>query len=203
MSIIDNIISSLSSANVQKISQEIGASPEATNSAVQQALPILLGALSKNTSAQSGWSLLSSFLDKDHDGGVMDDLFGMVFGGNESTNTSMASQGAAALNQMLGSQKSSVEEHLKSTTGLSMESITKLLPMLAPLVVGSLAKAQKTQNLDQGSLSKLLEVESEKAAANAPQAQSFLSSLLDANKDGSVLDDVVKMGANLFGGTKS
>jgi hypothetical protein len=73
-----------------------------------------------------------------------------------------------------------------------------LLETLAPLVLGSLGKAQQQNGLDASGLSDLLNNQQQEAQANAPGAMSMLSSLLDQNKDGSSMDDLQRMAASFF-----
>lgn len=187
-------------SGVDSIAAKVGESPQATQNAINQALPLLIGALSKQNNAGSGWAMLSSFLDKNHDGSVWDDLIGMALGTSKTQSTgNVGQQNAAALEQILGVHKSAVQQQVEQTSGLSSSSVAKLLPLLAPLVIGALAKVQKSQSLDEQSLSKMLEVERNSVAKSAPQSADFLTSMLDKDGDGSVLDDVAQAGAGMLG----
>jgi hypothetical protein len=72
-----------------------------------------------------------------------------------------------------------------------------LLETLAPLVMGSLGRAQEQNGLDASGLSNYLSAQHE-AQATAPGAMSVLSSMLDQNKDGSSMDDLQRMAASFF-----
>lgn len=197
--LMDLILKNLSSDHIDSLSQHIGESPEATKTAVQQALPLLIGGLAQNGSqASNGWNLLTAFLDKNHDGGVMDDMLRMVTG--SETQTAPQNQYHSVLSSLLGEkQQAAIAGKVQADSGISLESVMKLLPMLAPIIVGALSKVQKSENLTQDTLGNFLEVEQTKVASRSPEAQSFLSGLLDKNNDGSVMDDVVKSGAGLLG----
>jgi hypothetical protein len=73
-----------------------------------------------------------------------------------------------------------------------------VLETLAPLVMGSVGKAQHENGLDASGLSNLLNSQQQTAQANAPNAMTMLNSMLDRNNDGSSLDDLRRMAANLW-----
>ena len=73
-----------------------------------------------------------------------------------------------------------------------------LLETLAPLVMGSLGKAQQQNELDPSGLSNLLNSQQQEAQANAPDVMGMLGSMLDQNKDGSSMDDLQRMAAKFF-----
>ena len=64
---------------VQQISQNVGAEPSAVNSAIQAALPMILGGLANNASTPQGAESLNQALEQDHDGSMMDDIASMAF----------------------------------------------------------------------------------------------------------------------------
>src|SRR5215207_1421113 len=73
---------------VQEISNNVGAEPSAVNSAIQAALPMILGSLANNASTPQGAESLDNALAQDHDGSVLDNLGGlggMIFGGGQQT----------------------------------------------------------------------------------------------------------------------
>ncbi len=63
---------------ISRISQTLGKDESATGAAVQSALLILLGAMANNSSTPDGAASLLGALDRDHDGGVLDDIGGFL-----------------------------------------------------------------------------------------------------------------------------
>ena len=177
---------------LQSISREIGADPDATAKAVSAALPILVGALDRNTNQAEGAQALFGALQRDHDGGILDDLAGFLGGARQS-------DGDAILGHVLGGKRGSVETGLSRASGLDMSSITKLLPMLAPIVLGAIGKMQRQRGLDASGLSEALSQERHRSVQAQPEAMGALESLLDSNDDGQVIDDVVRIGSSLIG----
>lgn len=198
--LLDLIKTQLNDSHYASFGQAIGADPAQTKSAVDQALPVLLGALSNKATSNTSLDFVTSLLDKNHDGSVLDDILGMVTGGGSAPQAE--APGAAALKSLLGNQVSTVENHVAQNSGLNADAVTKLLPMLATVVMGALTKAQSSQNLSGQGLRSFLEKESSSIAQNQPQTSSFLASILDQNHDGSVIDDIARMGAGFLGGLR-
>ena len=71
---------------VDQISQNVGAEPSAVNSAIQAALPMILGGLANNAATPQGAESLNSALERDHDGSLLGNLGGLavIFGGQEA-----------------------------------------------------------------------------------------------------------------------
>lgn len=193
MSVLDLLQSQLSGNTMQQISRQLGADPQSTAKAVSGALPLLLGAMANNTSRPQGAQSLLSALDRDHDGSVLDDLAGFLGSNPQSI-------GNGILGHVLGDRQDTVASHLGQASGLNAGQVTQLLAMLAPLVMGALGRMRNQGGLDAGALSGLLGREQQRAQQAAPEGLGgMLSHLLDANGDGSVVDDVARMGAGLLG----
>lgn len=191
-SLLDTLTSQLSGGSLSQLSRQLGADEGTTATAVSAALPVLLGALARNAAQPNGASALASALDRDHDGSVLDDLGGL-FGG-----AATGAAGAGILKHVLGDKQQAVAAGLGQTTGLDAGKAGALLAMLAPVVMGALGKTQRSQGLDAGGLASMLGQQA--SALNAQGgAVGGLLSMLDANKDGSVVDDVLGMASKLFG----
>lgn len=194
-SILDLLTSQLGGEQTRQISRAIGADEGSTSRAISDALPMLLGALSKNASSSDSASGLASALDRDHDGSILDDLGGFLGRGD-------ASPGQAILGHVLGGRQPQAESGLAQASGLDRGSAGKLLALLAPVVMGAVGKQKRQDALDIGSLAGLLGTEARQAERQAPDAMGMLSNLLDADGDGSVADDVGGLLGGLLGRRK-
>ncbi len=132
-------------------------------------------------------------LNRDHDGSILDHIGGLL-GGAQS------GPGDAILGHILGGKKKSVESGLSQVSGLDSGAIAKLLPILAPILMGMLGRAQRQQGFDAGGLSEMLTGERKRAQSRNPDVGGILGDLLDTDNDGQVIDDVVKLGTSLLGG---
>ena len=192
MNAITQIITQQLSGNASHtIAQRFGISESTANTAIQMAVPLILTALARNASQPQEAQNLHQAVAHDHDGSIFDNLMGYL-GNPQSAN------GAGILNHVFGSQQPAIQNNLAQATGVDQSTAGGLLETLAPIVMGSLGKAQNENGLDASGLSNLLNGQQQEAQANAPGAMSMLSSMLDRNKDGSSMDDLQRMAANFF-----
>ena len=185
------IAQQLGGSAASTIAQRFGISESTANTAIQMAVPLILAGLARNASQPQEAQNLHRAVASDHDGSIFDNLMGYL-GNPQSAN------GAGILGHVFGGQKPAIESNLAQATGMDQSSAGGLLETLAPLVIGSLGKAQQQNGLDASGLTKLLNSQQDEAQANAPGAMSMLNSMLDQNNDGSSMDDLQRMAAGFF-----
>ena len=192
MNAITQIITQqLGGTAARTIAQRFGISETTANTAVQIGIPLILAALARNASQPREAESLHQAVAQDHDGSIFDNLMGYL-------QNPQTANGAGILGHVFGNQQPVIESNLAQATGMDRNSAAGVLETLAPLVMGSVGKAQHENGLDASDLSNLLNSEQQTAQANAPDAMSMLNSMLDQNKDGSSLDDLRRMAANFF-----
>ncbi len=187
------LMQQLGGGGVSNISQQIGADEKTTQSALSTALPLLVSALANNASKPDGAQSLHQAIVKDHDGSILNDV-------NSFLGNPAVANGAGILNHVLGGQQPAVKQGLAQSTGLDSAQIGQLLQIAAPLVMGALGQQQQQQNLDPNGLSTFLGGQQQSAQQANPDMMSTLNSLLDMDKDGSAVDDVMGLVGKLFGG---
>ena len=192
-SLMDILGDSLDDQTVGQIGRQIGVDQETAQGAVSAAIPVIVAALARNASDPTGADALHGALERDHDGSLLEDLGGFLGGGASS------SIGGAILGHVFGGQRGSVESSLGRSTGLDGASIAKLLAMLAPIVLAALAKKRGQDGLDSGGLTDLLSGERDRMQEASPDAFGAITGMLDANHDGSIADDVARVGGDLLG----
>lgn len=179
----------LSGPVIEQISKQLGADPKTAQSAVNAALPMLLGAISRNAASPKGAQALTNALDN-HDGSILNDLLGAV------SSQDKVVDGTKILGHVLGNRQGNVQQGLSQLSGLSADNSAQLLAMLAPVVMGALGQTKQSNGFGVDDIAALL----------GGQQQHFdgplgsLVSLLDADGDGNVIEDVLGMGSNLLGG---
>jgi hypothetical protein len=181
----------LAGGAIMQISNKLGIDPGTAGKAVAIALPLLIAALARNSSTPSGANALDQAVARDHDGSILDDIGGFLNSGNTA-------DGAGILGHVFGNQQNSIEGAVAQRTGLDAGSAGQLLAMVAPLVMGALGKTRTEQGLDANGLSAYLG--DQQQAQNAPpDMMSMLGGFLDANQDGSVVDDLGRLAGKVFG----
>ena len=191
-SLLDTLKQQLNPATIQQISNSLGADPKTTSAAISTALPALLGGLTQNASNPQGAAALNNALD-DHDGSILGNLGGLLGGGAAS------GIGGAILGHIFGPKQSTVEAGVAKTSGLSGAQVAQLLAILAPIVMGVLGRAKQQSNLDATKLPNVLQQTTQQIQQESPSLGGLLG-MLDTNKDGSVADDVERIGASVLGG---
>ncbi len=180
--LMDGLLEQLGSGGTAEIAKALGVDESKAQGAIGSALPALIGGLANNARDPRGAEELAAALD-DHDPGVFDQLGSLVGGGGP---------GDAILGHVLGQKRSGVEKQLAGQTGLDTASIAKLLPMLAPLVLGYLSKQKQDHQLDPGGLGAMLSDERRAAESRQP-GLGGLAAILDADGDGSMMDDLIDL----------
>jgi hypothetical protein len=194
MSMYEEILSQLGSSGLAEIGRETGLAPPQASRAVAGALPAILAGLANNNAKSSaGAASLASALDRDHDGSVLDDLAGFLGGAGA------AAAGGSILGHVFGDRRGTVESGLGKASGFDPATIARVMALLAPIVMAYLAKAKSTRGLDPGGLASMLGQERSQLERKAPSGMDALGKMLDADGDGSILDDLAQQGGGLLG----
>lgn len=81
MSALEQLLGQLGPDTIARMSAQLGASPQQTQSAIQAALPLMLGALQRNAATPQGAKALHGALQRDHQGVDLGGLLGGLLGG--------------------------------------------------------------------------------------------------------------------------
>src|SRR5688572_28753049 len=128
----DDVYSQLEGAPLQQMAQQLGIGPAQMAGAVSAALPLLLGALGRNTSQPQGAEALFGALQRDHSGLDIGSVLGSVLGGG--------GQGSQILGHVFGARQQGAAQGLGAATGLGSDQAGGLLKLLAPIVLTFLAQ---------------------------------------------------------------
>ena len=175
------------------VSQLIGADSDGVKAGLQSAIPAILAGMANNASSPEGAGSLLNALSNDHDGSVLDDIGGFLGGGGN------LADGVGILGHVFGNREDQITQGVAKQTGLNIGTIARLLPIVAPIIMGMLGKKQREAGLDAGGLGSLLQQERQQAEAESP-GLGGLASLIDQDQDGSIMDEVLGMVKGLFKG---
>jgi hypothetical protein len=186
MNILEAVLNAQGGAAVREAGRSVGLSQDQTSSALSALVPALAAGLQRNASQPGGLESLLGALSGGGHTRYVDDP--------SSLGQGAVSDGNAILGHILGSKdvSRSVAGRAAAQTGLGEDVLKKLLPVAASLVMGSLAKQQTGQVAAGGAGSSL--------AGGGGGILGMLTPLLDQNRDGSMLDDILGQAGKLFGG---
>lgn len=192
MNNILDMFSGLLGSNMDQIQKSLGNNDKnGILSAASVALPAMLEALNKNTNTKEGAESLANALDKDHDGSKLNDITSMI-------SNYKGENGSAILNHMFGEKKENIINSVSKSSGLDTGSATNLMAMLAPFVLEYLGKNKKEQNLDADGISSLTSMASNLLGGSNGDLMGMITNMLDANKDGNIMDDAMNLLGGLF-----
>ena len=192
--LLDLLKSPMGKQLISGVAGQTGQPENKTADVLSMAMPLLLGAMKKNVSSPQGAEGLMSALSSKHDGSILDNLGGLFGGGVDD---SVMNDGAGILSHVFGGKQPQVENALSQKSGMDAGSIANILKIAAPIVMGFLGKQKAQSNVsDANGLNSLL---GGMLGGQPQQNQSLITTLLDADGDGSILDDVAGM---VMGGGK-
>lgn len=138
-SMLEELAGALGGDTLGQLAGVLGADNDAVSKGVAAALPALLGGLARNSRQPDGASALSNALGSNHDGSILDSL-GSIFGGSAWAQQQANRDGEKVLGHVFGDARPAVEQQVQAASGLSSSVVSKLLPLLAPVVLGYLGK---------------------------------------------------------------
>ncbi|MCE2612045.1 DUF937 domain-containing protein [Flavobacteriaceae bacterium D16] len=192
--LLDLLNSPMGKQLISGVAGETGQPENKTADVLGMAMPLLLGAMKKNAGTAQGAQGLMSALSNKHNGSILDDLGGLFGGGVDK---SVVEDGAGILGHVLGNKQSAVENAISQKSGMDAGSIAKILKIAAPIVMGFLGRQTAQSSVqDSSGMNALL---GSMLGGQPEQNQSLITTLLDSDGDGSVLDDVAGM---VLGGSK-
>ncbi len=228
-SLIDDLLRQLQGAPTGQIAQQLGTDQRTAASAIEAALPMIVGALGRNAQQPGGAGDLFNALQRDHSGaGAMDlggMLGGLLGGGGRAAPSSMGGMGGLGdllgsvlgggapasrqldaggiLGHIFGGAQPRAENGLGQATGMSSGQAGNLLKILAPIVMAFLANRVRAQNMDAGGLGSVLGQERSRVQNQGGLGGGLMNAVLDQDGDGKVdLGDLLKIGGSLLGGRR-
>jgi len=163
-----------------KLGRAVGMPPAQVQQVAEIGLPTLLQALGRNAGTADGASSLAVALDQHQDDNV-DDVNGFL----DNVNTK---DGAKMLEHIFAGSSDKVHSNIAKQIGSDARQVSGVMTQLAPLVLGALAQQKKQKNLDSSGVLGLLT--GLMGLGEKSGIMGMVTNLLDADKDGSISDEV-------------
>jgi len=186
--ILDLLNSPIGKTIISGVAGSTGQNSSQTGNVLSMALPVLMKAMQRNASTPEGAAGLMGALSK-HDGGILDNLGGLFGGGVDQ---SVTNDGSKILGHILGSKQSGVEQVISQKSGVDAGAVGNILKTAAPILMGVLGKQSQQSGVSSANgigdlIGGML------GGSSTSNEQSFLEQILDADGDGSIVDDVAGM----------
>jgi hypothetical protein len=162
MGLIDELMGSVGGEVAKQMSSSLGIDKNIAAQLIPQVAPLILGGLKRQSEQRGGQPRVDHILNKYGKADVLDDIGGLL------TNRAKDSNPDPRLGGLLGESGVQASDTIAKQFNLSKSAAMKIIPMLAPIILGFLTKKRDTDGA----------------------GSSGIEALLDQDGDGSVLDDV-------------
>ncbi|HEU5250593.1 MAG TPA: DUF937 domain-containing protein [Thermoanaerobaculia bacterium] len=188
MDILQTILNTQDGGAVRQLGSQFGLPPEKTQSALSALVPALAAGLQRNMGSEGGLEgLLSALTTGGHERYLEDPTI--------LADPATTEDGNGILSHLFGSKDVSrrVAQRAADQTGIGVGTLKQMLPLVAAMVMGGLSR-NAVASSDSGPVA---------APARAGGLMAMLTPLLDRNRDGSMIDDVIGMAGSVLGRTNS
>jgi len=192
MNLLNTIMGQLGSGTIDKLSGALGENAADTKSALGAAIPALMGQVANKAQTKEGAGQLMDMIGN-NDGSK--DFSSML-----SNKDSLLSSGNSMVSGLLGNSAGGFSSMLSKFTGMRGGSMTSLLGMVAPLIMGTLGKAKSTMGLNASGMSNLLAEQSDSFTQAMP---SGLADKMGSFGLGNLTGGVKNVAGNVAGGVKN
>lgn len=192
--ILDLLNSDLGKTIINGVAGSTGNDSSKTGNVLAMGLPVLMKAMQRNASTPQGADGLLGALSGKHDGSILDNLGDLFKGG---VNADVVQDGSKILGHILGNKAGGVEQIISEKAGVDAGSVANILKTAAPILMGVLGKQSRQNGVSSNGIGDL--IGGMLGGNSNQQEQSFLEKILDADGDGSVIDDVAGMVLNQGG----
>lgn len=227
--LVDAVMAQIGDNEIDAIAQRFDMSTGQAQAAIEQTLPLMVGAMAKNASTPQGAQALHTALG-DHADADLGGLLGGLLGGGQSAggldsladavlgslggspspaprgggiDSGLGGVGGAILGHIFGNRRGQAEQGLGQTTGLGGANAGQLMAMLAPIVMAVLARMNRQNGMSPGDLGDLLGGETQRTREAGGIGGGLLGAVLDRDGDGDVdLSDLLNVGGSVIAATR-
>lgn len=199
MNIMDIILQAQGGGAARQLGQNFGLDQTQTQSAIGALLPALAGAVNQNARQSGGMESLLGALAKGHHQRYLDEPATL-------SRAETVADGNGILGHLLGSKEVSrkVAANASAQTGIGADILKKMLPVVAGMMMAGLSKQAAPAREQAGAGGGLLGAAASMLGGGSATSGSggglldMLTPMLDQNRDGSAMDDVLKMASGFL-----
>lgn len=185
MNVLEAILAAQDGGAVKQLGRQFGLGDDQATAALSALVPALAAGFSRNVQQEGGLASLAAALSGGRHGQYLDDLSSL---GRAET----VADGNGILGHIFGSKDVSrqVAARAAQSSGVGADVLKQMLPVVAAMVMGSMAKRGSAAPTATG------------LGAGLPGGDliGMLTPMLDADRDGSIMDDVAGMLGKFMGG---
>ena len=159
---VDEFMGTLGPTVAKQLASNLGIKQNVATQIIPQLIPMILGGLKRQKDEQGGEARVDHILNKYGSADVLSNIGGLFSQKAEDENAD------PRLGGLLGDSGVQATNMIADKFGLNANTAMKLIPMLAPVVLGALTQKRDAQGV----------------------GSTGIASLLDQDGDGSILDDV-------------
>lgn len=174
--LLQGLLGGVSPQITSQLSSQFGIDQNTASQLLPAVAPLILGGLKRQAETNGGQQRVEHILDKYGNESVLNNVTGTI------QQQALNANPDPNLGGLLGGSGTQAAQALAGRFGIDTNTAMKLIPILAPFILGALSKHRNSP-----------------AAQGGQSAQGGLMDFLDRNGDGSVLDDVM----GFFSGTRS
>lgn len=194
--VVNEIFRYLTDDVIVQMTKQLGANdPNQVKRASQGAVELLVDAVSREAQ-RSGGGLFGA-IERDHDGGLLGDLMGVLSGQKKAANPK-TTDGAGIIGHLLGNKQLEAAQVISQMSGLDFFKSGVLMQLIAPIILGVLGKTQRSSNLNLGGLVDILTGGSSRQQAPQSPGGGLLGKILDRDGDGNMMDDLLNIGMQIL-----
>lgn len=183
---------------IVQLSKQIGAQdPNQVKKASHGVAELLIHAMSNSAQHQEKGGGLLGALKKDHDGGILGNLMG-VLSGQSQVNNQRTLNGTGIVNHLLGKRQLEAAQIISQMSGLDIFKSGVLMQLIAPVVMGVAGQTQKAKGLDLGGLAQVLLGGGSQQQQTGQRGGGVFAKLLDMDGDGNMMDDLLNIGMKIL-----
>jgi hypothetical protein len=179
MGLLEQLLGANNGAAVDQIGRQLGLDASQTTSALEALLPTVAAGFQRSASSGAGLEGLLGALTGGAPSRYADDL-------SQLGQPAAVDDGNNILGQIFGSKDVSREVAARASaqTGIGADVLKAMLPMVAAMVMGAMAKGAASGGTRLGQAT---------GATGGGGLLDMLTPMLDSNRDGSVMDDIAGM----------